>query len=936
MAKGIDKLIVNSPYREPEHYWQYDRETKQFDLQGGRRPAGYLTATPKFKGHDDPGRFIEAELVNRIRIRVREWRQAEYPGVTGITKRLLEHWTGIREKDGRRFFFCQLEAIETLIWWVEAPASDKVGIDIPNDGGPFERLCSKMATGSGKTVVMAMIIAWNFLNKTTYPNDTRFSKNALIVAPGLTVKSRLKVLQISDPDNYYDAFDIVPSSLREKLRQGKVLIHNWHALAWDSQDKLDAKIRKRHLRSVDRRKHTEISLTAYARMVLQDLASAKNILVINDEAHHAWRVNPEAKGKYIRTGSDRDSAEEATVWVGGLDRIQESVGILRCFDLSATPFSPSGRRMAEETLFPWIVSDFGLTDAIESGLVKTPRVAVRDDSISTEDRSRLYHIYANETVKDNLNRKAEESERLPDLVINAYVLLGLDWSEVKKAWQEQGHEVPPVMITVANRVETSARIRYAFAHQQIHSEGGLSDDEGILQIDSKVLERAEIESEEPSRKDHAEHLRQLVDTVGEKGKPGEKIQNVISVGMLSEGWDAKTVTHIMGLRAFSSQLLCEQVVGRGLRRVSYEVGEDGLLEAEYVNIFGVPFTFLPHESGNGPPPPPPPPKTRIEPVYEKVEHEISWPNIIRIDRAYKTGLSLDIDNLQPLDIDLTECITEAELEAIIAGKPHAVDGVTFGIEEIARDTRLQTVIFRIASSLVTPELLSAWEMDKRIAMARLVNLVEQFIGSGKVKVKTNMPSSNDEVAEKIGMILNMTKIVNHFLSEIRRESTQRLILVFDTEKPIGSTAQMIPWYTGRRCEWAKKSHINYSVFDSSWESHAQREMEKSDLVHSFAKNDHLDFFVLYACEGNVRKYFPDFIVRLADGTHLILEIKGEAGPEVNAKKAALNEWVEAVNQDGRFGWWHHAISFDPSDIGETIAALMTSPPTDGSLPSRNA
>ena len=659
MAKSIDKLIINSPHEEPKQHWFYERDTRNFYIKEGRRPAGYVMATPNSVAFDDPGIFVEIDTVNQIRPRVKAWREAGYPGVTGITKRLLDHWIDPEERKDRRFFFCQLEAIETLIWLTEAPAADKVGIDIKGDGGDFERWCSKMATGSGKTIIMAMIIAWNFLNKVTNPTDARFSKYALVVAPGLTVKSRLQVLYPTNENNYYEEFNIVPASLMDKLRQGKIIIHNWHTLAWDTQDKLNAKIKKGQLRSVDKRKRTEISGKAYVKQVLGEISNARNIIVLNDEAHHAWRLNPEAEGKYQRIGSDKDSSEEATIWVGGLDRIHQQRNILRCFDMSATPFSPSGKKAAEESLFSWIVSDFGLNDAIESGLVKTPRVVVRDDSERTKElKSRLYHIYMDDEVKDDINRKADETEPLPDLVINAYYLIGKDWLETHKEWVKVGHKVPPVMITVANRTETSSRIKYAFDHNQILIPE-LCDRDKTLQIDSKVLNEAESETEaieietepdngEPklTKKQQAELLRQTVDSVGKVGEPGEQVQNVISVGMLSEGWDAKTVTHIMGLRAFSSQLLCEQVIGRGLRRVSYDVGDDGLFEAEYVNIFGVPFTFLPHEGGDGPPPPPPPPKTKIEPVPEKAEHEITWPNILRIDHVFKPKLSLDWDKVR--------------------------------------------------------------------------------------------------------------------------------------------------------------------------------------------------------------------------------------------------------------------------------------------------
>ena len=312
----IDKLIINSPYEEPKEHWSYDRTSRTFRRVQGRRPAGYIIATPGSKSFDDPGIFIEIPLVNDIRKRVKRWRENNYPGVTGITRRLLEHWYNSSERHDRKFFFCQLEAIETLIWLEEAPASEKVGIDIPRDGGEFQRLCSKMATGSGKTVVMAMLIAWQILNKVTYPKDSRFSKNILIIAPGLTVKSRLKVLKPDSEGNYYDEFNIIPAGLVEKLREGKVLIHNWHVLAWDTEEKLKRK------KTVDKRgvKSDE----AYVREVLQDMVNAKNIVVINDEAHHAWRVNIKALGKYTRQRDLKDSALEATVWVGGLDRIHRT------------------------------------------------------------------------------------------------------------------------------------------------------------------------------------------------------------------------------------------------------------------------------------------------------------------------------------------------------------------------------------------------------------------------------------------------------------------------------------------------------------------------------------------------------------------------------------------------------------------------------------
>jgi len=367
---AIDRLIINSPYEEPKWHWRYDRETHLFDLVEGRRPAGYVVASETSKAFDDPGIFIEIPLVNRIRPHLKAWRAAGYPGLTSITKRLLEHWHDPEEFETRRFFFCQLEAVETLVWLAEATPADKVGIDIPGDGGQFARRCCKMATGPGKTIVMAMVIAWHILNKVTYPQDARFSKHVLVIAPGLTVKKRLSVLELSGAGNYYEAFRIVPSAMLDKLRQGRVLVRNWYALAWESEEQ----VKKR--RSVDKRgiKSDE----AYTCEVLGEMANSRNLLVIDDEAHHAWRVNWEAEGKYLRARDLKDSAEEATVWIGGLDRLHRSRGILTRCDFSATPFTPSGEKSSEEAFFTWVVSDFGLNDAIESGLVKTPRVVVRN------------------------------------------------------------------------------------------------------------------------------------------------------------------------------------------------------------------------------------------------------------------------------------------------------------------------------------------------------------------------------------------------------------------------------------------------------------------------------------------------------------------------------------------------------------------------------
>jgi len=929
----IDRLLINSPYEEPQRYWRYNRETRTFELVEGRRPAGYVVATPGSKSFDDPGIFVEIPLVNQIRPRVKAWREAGYPGVTSITKRLLEYWHDPEEFDRRRFFFCQLEAVETLIWLTEAPPAERVGIEIPGDGGAFLRRCCKMATGTGKTIVMAMVIAWHILNKVANPQDGRFSKNVLVIAPGLTVKKRLAVLEPAAENNYYEAFAIVPSAFLDKLRQGKVLVRNWHALAWESEEQ----VKKR--KSVDKRgvKSDE----AYAREVLGEMANASNLLVINDEAHHAWRVNWEAEGKYLRARDLKDSAAEATVWVGGLDRLHRSRGILTCYDFSATPFAPSGKKSSEEALFGWIVSDFGLNDAIESGLVKTPRVVVRDDAVPAAKtyKSRLYHIYNDPEVKDDLNRRANPEEPLPDLVLNAYYLLGYDWRETWRAWKAAGLPTPPVMITVCNRTETAARIKHAFDSRSIHIDE-LCDPERILHIDSKVLEEAEAK-EEPveageasdeadegdeedapverrlTKAEQAERLRKIVDTVGQVGQPGEKIQNVISVGMLSEGWDAKTVTHIMGLRAFTSQLLCEQVVGRGLRRTSYEINpQTGLLEPEYVNIFGVPFTFLPHEDSGDGPPPPPTPKTAVEPDPAKAEFEIPWPNVVRIERVLQPTLTLDWSKVRPLELDAAQTPQVAELAPILEGKPDVTQISRIELEKLAREFRTQRIIFETARN-VFDQVRQSWRGSREVLLAQLVRIVEQFIRSDRILISPPL-FYQDELRRRLIITLNLSRVVQHIWEAIHQENTERLAPIFDRDHPIRSTGQMRTWYTSKPCQRTRKSHINVCVYDSTWEASDAFVLDNSSAVSAWVKNDHLGFEVLYMYRGVVRKYRPDFLVRLSNGDMLILETKGQDTELDRVKRHYLDEWTQAVNAHGTFARWRWKVARHPGEIRDIL------------------
>lgn len=923
--KPAPSLIINTPYARPSRHW-LQAHGGTLSLAEGRRDAGYEI----FDIRNNTRRTETLGLVNSIRERVDAWREADYPGITSVTRSLLEHWHD--RSPGARdfpFYFCQLEAIETLIWRVEAPAEYQQGIQIPGDGGAWERLCNKMATGSGKTAVMAMIITWQALNALTYPKRPKdFSRAFFVVAPGLTVKERLRVLLPGDPANYYDAFGLCPSdALRQKLNHAEVLVENWHTLMPVKQTE----------RSVVK-KGAE-SDEAFTRRVLGALALHRDIVVINDEAHHAYRIPADIKVKK----SDDFDPDEATRWIEGLDRIHKTRRIQRCFDLSATPFAPTGKANTEQGLFDWIVSDFGLNDAIEAGLVKTPRVVVRDDALPDAKtlRPKLYHLYRNAEVAEDLNRRgAEPHEALPGLLQKAYTLLGADWRATAEDWKAAGHTSPPVMLTVCNRTETAARIEHYFRKGDAHWPELHAPDK-TLRVDSRVLEKAEIGETAGADKDYEqalkaivaaaaipddrkarlaelkkeELLREIVDNVGKRGTAGQDLQNVVSVAMLSEGWDAKNVTHIMGLRAFTSQLLCEQVIGRGLRRVSYETDDNGLFLPEYVNIFGVPLSIFQDVGDGGEPPPPPKPSTQIEALPERNDLEIRWPNVLRIDTIVRPVLAMDWDKVGVLTLDPAHTPISAEIAPALGGatdwdKIHVID-----LEQMPEAFRLQRLTFKAARKAFD-ELGGRFKGNREYLVVQLIRLVEQFLASDKLGIPSLF--HQDPLRRRILIALNIDTVVQHLLRYVDEQNHERIEPVFDEEFPIGSTRSMRTWYTTKPCHPTRRSQVSHMVADSAWEQHAANVFEKSPKVAAYAKNDHLGFQVYYLWNGARRRFIPDFLVRLANGRMLVLEIKGEDSDQNRAKRSALDAWVQGVNAKGGFGVWCADVAFQPAQMQDII------------------
>jgi len=892
MSSGIDQLIITNPYNEPEKHWLYDRESQEFKLKEGRRKSGYWKQSEQKLDENDPGEFVEIDLVNKIRPRVKKWRESGYPNVSPTTKRLLNFWKNSNEREQNQTpFFCQFEAVETAIWLVESLESERQGINIPGDG-EWIRECLKLATGTGKTVVMSMLIAWNVLNKVANPRDARYSKNILIVAPGITVRDRLSVLFPSHEDNFYKEFRIVDDEMWKQLLQAKIVITNWHNLAEKSDPKKNTVL-----------KRGQESNEAFCKRVLKEFGDAKNILVINDEAHHCWRVT-----------ESKDKDEKATIWVEGLDKIHDARGILKTYDLSATPFRPSGTGNQEEKLFPWIVCDFGLNDAIESGLVKTPRVAVRDDATIGDDlKSKFFHLYSH--VKDDLNRSVDENIGLPDLVSSAVNMLGIDWLNTKKEWDSVSRPTPPVFIAVTNRKHTAARLSHHILNG-FSSIQELEDEEKFIRIDQDALEK--LESDDNSSKDEIQQLeREKFNSVGKTGKPGEQIQCVIGVNMLSEGWDARTVTNILGLRAFTSQLLCEQVVGRGLRRVSYDLNEDGLFDAEYVTVFGIPFSFLPVE-GDAKPKPPEKPKTLIQPLEDRMELSISIPNVIRISKKINNFIELDIDSMSPLELDLKDCPSIVDIAPIQDSQPRFDKIEQLNLDELAENSRYQSTILS-ASVKIHETLGKSWQGDPASHISQLSRLFERFIQSEKL-VLSIPDNENKEKFKKILLASKSQTISEHLKQFIVETSNEELIPVIDESRPWIRTDDMNPWMTSKKTQPIESSQINNMVIDSNFEAEFSQHLERlssNGKILSWVKNDHLGFKIWYVFKGEIKTYHPDFIIKIDEENFVIIETKGIKKDQDEFKWNAIKEWVIAVN-NGDFANWKFETVFTKEDFNKIL------------------
>ena len=1005
----VAEPILCSPYIEPDRHWHYDRDHHQHIETTGRRSSRYWHQG-NTTGSRQRSLYMEEDeddlpLVNLLRANVGDWRRSGYPHVTPVTRQLLLHWA--REDRPRRLFFCQREAVETIIYLTEVLEQGR-SVRHPQDaqGRPIKgewlrpedfqallrgesarfaagltvpprimdevlrRYGCKMATGSGKTVVMAMLIAWSLCNRARNPNSERFPGAVFVACPNLTIKERLQVLRPEHTKNYYQAFDIVPAALMPELRKGPVMVENWHQLGLESPHAESGAT----YRVVNK---GEEDADTFARRFLGDLYGRGPILVLNDEAHHAYRPKPLAEGEKA-TGDMKDDREEATLWVQGLDRLNEAVGIRFCVDLSATPFYLGASGHPEGSPFPWLVSDFGLVDAIESGITKIPRLPVAD----TTGRPDPKYFRLWREISDNLNpgEKLSGGKPKPEVVWReaegALKTLADQWLErfegMEKALPGQ-EKVPPVLIVVCDNTDLAQLFFEKISGEKDLGEAEEDEDEeapkrkkkkrvisygpsalneafansvsrrSTIRIDSKLL--AEAETESGSRKDAAEELRRMVATVGQEGEPGGQVRCVVSVQMLSEGWDANTVTHILGLRAFGSQLLCEQVVGRGLRRMNYQPQQDGqgrwMLDEEYVDVYGIPFSVIPFKGRpTGKPAPEDKPKNHVKALPERKAFEIEFPNVEGYAFELKRNLiRADVPAMEPLALEPFQeptAVFVAPQVGYAEGGPSGMGTFPTQMQDRAQyyaATHLQTLEFELARRIVSS--LLEGQGDKRISartqgrqqlFPQVLRMVKSYTAS-KVQWNGCHPA-------ELGLERYMARLTERFLSAIEPDESkgeEALVPIFHRFQAKGSTAR-VDFKTTKPCKPTMASHINQAPFDTKqWEQSAAFALEQAaiqGLIQSYARNEHLEFSIPYEYLGQGGHYLPDFLVKIGKDLTLILEIKGQEDDQDQAKHEAAQRWVRAVNRWGQMGRWGFHVNRNPQNLSaelEVVAAKVLSP-----------
>ena len=1036
-AYEVPEPIICSPFEEPTAHWRIV-EGEMPALQTGRRPAVYFYRDPKEKLAPGQigtgGKPVELVLVNQIRKQVKSWRAAGYPGVTRTTLELLQWWHRDGREERKRQYFAQIEAAETIIFLNEARADFLQGIDVPPDepseeqqshgAKAFRRYGCKMATGTGKTTVMALLAAWSILNKVNAPGDGRFSDTVLVVCPNVTIRGRLREL---DPEqgeaSVYRTRDLVPTHLMPHLTQGRVLVMNWHVFEPHSMQTggISARVVKagvpvrtretitigaktttargtRYLTlddferqraagllavldeerdsegnlkkvSVESTRYVESDTALINRIVGREVGGKQNILVFNDEAHHAYRIRrPEPDEEEEDLFGEEEEAEEffkeATVWIEGLDRIHKLRGINFCVDLSATPYYLG--RVGQDTNrpFPWVVSDFSLIDAIESGLVKIPQLAVRDTTgKDIPEYFNLWHsILAKLTPAERGGKRANpKPEAILKHAHHPIAMLGGLWEKECEDWaKNQDEKRRPVFIIVCKTTQL-AKVIYEWLAEGNAPTGvpsakieGFRNRDGqrnTIRADSKVMHETDTGN---AKSAEDSWMRFTLETVSKRSwptdrqgrpvypegfedlakkldrplhPPGRDVCCIVSVGMLTEGWDCNTVTHIIGLRPFMSQLLCEQVVGRGLRRAMQVLGEDGKFTEEVAKVFGVPFTIIPFKAQKQGEPPPPVKRYHVHAIPAKEKYQITFPRVEGYTQAIRNRVTVNWETVSTLFLDPQHIPPEVDMKGLNVNNegrlsltgPGRTDEV--GLQEFRAKRRLQELTFDLARTL-TRDCLNRrrCEVPAHVLFPQLATIAQRYL-TEKVIVYPPADIKDVFLAPYYGWV------VERLLEAIQPDTSQGEapeVPRYETSRGPGTTADVDFW-TSRDVREVVRCHLNYAVADTQrWEQSAAYILDKQPAVAAWVKNAGLGFAIPYLHNGQMHDYVPDFLIRLKTDppAHLILETKGY-DPLEEVKRAAAQRWVAAVNADGSYGHWLFRIAKKIGEIDEIIRGAMS-------------
>ena len=942
MLDHVTQPVLNRPHEAPSRHWELGEDNMATgEVIEGRRVSQALVIVPKQRGAQLRMQVTSADqndMVNRVRDEVGVWRHSGYPGATAATRRLLQHWRS--EANDPRLFFAQVEAAETLIWLAEANASKypvlaDVRRELADANGEYNdgiaRQAVRMATGSGKTAVMGMMIAWHAANAAaSLRHDGRYTTCFLAMAPGHTVRERLAVLVPSHPENVYDEMRLVPEGMRACLGAVKVRVLNFHAFAprdrlWDAASG-DA---KKLIRGGSTSPEHESMAAVHARALrgFPEGRGAPRVCVLNDEAHHCYLPEAGRRG----ADDDDDDTKAAAIWFGALAGLRDEERLGPVYDFSATPIFIEGTDR-KERMFPWVVSDFPLMDSIESGLVKIPQVPVDDDSDAGDVKWR--NLYAN-TTPNTVRRDAVPAElkRALDALYRSYeqkygLWMGPDDPAMRMP-------TPPVLIVVADKISNATAISEHIAGWSEELEDGtvvcrdgaypllanyrdgqptdrahtllvhsqLEDESKLTQsAKSQTIKSQAARLKEPGdTRDDKEVVRGALNSVGKPGGLGEHIRCVVSVQMLTEGWDTRTVTHILGYRAFSTQLLCEQVTGRALRRSNYDnYDPDGLLVAEYAEVIGVPFEFMPVKGDDSSSPPKP--RYEVRSVHGRHQHRVEFPNVAQ----YLTEPGSDRFRLEEKRVIRWAPHGAAETE--MSGS--VGDSTTLTAYE---ELRTQQALTRLAAGVVARWCArldgegDSWRARRRHLFHDAIRIAGQW-------------------AELAGVVASdWNAIGSSNLDQAVKE-------IDDASAPAGSTPDRLAAgfghpplidTSGIRFETslvdrhtATRSELNIAACHSQFEAACARALDKHPDVRSWARNFRLGWEIPYLWEGAWHHYEPDFVARLfadredEDAVHLIIECKGRPDDRSERKKqAATDKWIPAVQASPQLPGWLRRWSF---------------------------